>query len=91
MNKADLVEALSQKGGIPSTRARTYVDILLHEMQTALIAGEKVLISDFGAFVVSSRKSFKGRNPRDGSVVTVPSIRIPVFKAGKGLKAALNE
>ena len=91
MNKADLIEVLSQKGGMPVSRAHRCVDIVFDAMHDSLVSGQKVLISDFGSFTLSSRKAFKGQNPQNGQPVDVPSVRIPVFKAGKGLKADLNK
>lgn len=91
MNKADLIETLSKKGGIPVSRAHNFVDIVFDAMHDSLVSGQKVMISDFGSFTLSSRKAFRGHNPQNGKPVDVPSVRVPVFKAGKGLKADLNK
>ena len=53
--------------------------------------GDKVTISDFGTFTVSCRNAFQGHNPKSGEVIQVPERKIPVFRAGKGLKEALND
>ena len=90
MNKADLPEHLASKAGIPKIRAAQYVNIIMDTVQDALTKNEKVTISDFGTFTVSQRRQFKGHNPKNGTVIQVPSRRIPVFRAGKGLKEALN-
>lgn len=58
--------------------------------QEALTNGEKVTISDFGTFTVSQRREFTGHNPKNGMEIRVPARKIPVFRAGKGLKEALN-
>lgn len=91
MNKAAMTEVLADRGGIPKVRAAQYINILVDAIQDALTAGEKVTLSDFGTFTVSKRREFKGHNPRSGEVINVPSRAIPVFRAGKGLKEALNE
>ncbi len=90
MNKADLTEALAAKADIPKVRAASYINILTETIQDALSNGDKVTISDFGTFQVSERKSFKGHNPKNREPITVPKRRIPVFRAGKRLKQALN-
>ena len=90
MNKADLTEVLASRAGIPKVRAANYINILTEAIQEALAGGEKVTISDFGTFSVSSRKSFKGHNPKNRKEIEVPARRIPVFRAGKRLKGALN-
>jgi DNA-binding protein HU-beta len=90
MNKADLTEKLAQKAGIPKVRAAAYINILTEAVQEALVREEKVTISDFGTFTVSKRRAFKGHNPKNGKPMNVPQRRIPVFRAGKGLKNSLN-
>ena len=90
MNKADLTEKLAASAGIPKVKAAAYIGTLMSAIQDALTAGEKVTISDFGTFTVSQRRSFKGHNPKNGSEIDVPERRIPVFRAGKGLKETLN-
>ncbi len=90
MNKADLTEKLAAQANIPKVRAAHYINIIVGAIQEALVSGEKVTISDFGTFNVSNRRQFKGHNPKNGSEILVPPRRIPVFRAGKGLKDALN-
>ncbi|MEQ1505456.1 MAG: HU family DNA-binding protein [Myxococcota bacterium] len=90
MNKADLTETLAARAGIPKVRAATYINFLTEAIQEALVREEKVTISDFGTFTVSQRRAFKGHNPKNGQEMHVPERRIPVFRAGKGLKNALN-
>ena len=90
MNKADLTEYLASRAGIPKVRAASYINILTAAIREALVRDEKVTISDFGTFTVSKRREFTGHNPKSGEVMKVPARRIPVFRAGKGLKNALN-
>lgn len=90
MNKADLTEALATKADISKVKAAIYINILTQAISEALTEGEKVTISDFGTFTISRRRSFKGHNPKNREVISVPERRIPVFRAGKGLKEALN-
>ena len=90
MNKADLTEILADKAGIPKVRAANYINIVTGTILDALVRAEKVTISDFGTFTVSQRLKFAGHNPKNGQAMEVPSRRIPVFRAGKGLKRHLN-
>lgn len=90
MNKADLTDVLAERGGIPKVRAASYISILTGTIQDALVGGDKVTISDFGTFTVSTRREFSGHNPKSGQTMSVPSRRIPIFRAGKGLKRNLN-
>jgi DNA-binding protein HU-beta len=90
MNKADLTDILADRGGLPKVKAAAYINILTEAIQEALVRDDKVTISDFGTFTVSQRREFKGHNPKTGEVMNVPARRIPVFRAGKGLKNSLN-
>lgn len=90
MNKMDLIERLAKEAGIPKTQAAVAINTLVGAICEALTAGDRVTISDFGTFTVSSRTGYEGRNPRTGEAITIPARKIPVFRAGKGLKTALN-
>jgi DNA-binding protein HU-beta len=90
MNKAQLSAMLALKAEIPKVQAARYVDIVFDSIHDALVGGDKVTISDFGTFKVQERSGFKGQNPQTGEAMTVNSVRIPGFRAGKGLKAGLN-
>ena len=90
MNKADLTEALAAEANIPKVHAARYIQIITNAIAGSLISGEKVTISDFGTFTISQRREFKGYNPRNGKEIDVPARKIPVFRAGKALKEALN-
>ena len=89
-NKKDLTEKLSKKAGIPKTKAAAYLNTMIDIISEALISGKKVTISDFGTFNLSHRASFKGFNPQNNEQISVPERVIPVFRAGKKLKNALN-
>ncbi|MEX2248514.1 MAG: HU family DNA-binding protein, partial [Parvibaculum sp.] len=39
---------------------------------------------------VSNRAATEGRNPRTGETIQIPASKQPKFKAGKGLKDAVN-
>ena len=90
MNKSDLTEQLASSAGIPKVKAADYINILTGAIAEALVRGEKVTISDFGTFTVQQRKPFTGHNPKSGAPIDVPGVRIPGFRAGKGLKDALT-
>ncbi len=90
MNKAQLSATLAQKAQIPKVQAARYVDYVFQTIHDALVSGDKVTISDFGTFKVQERSGFDGQNPQTGESMTVSAVRIPGFRAGKGLKAGLN-
>ena len=52
--------------------------------------GAEVRLVGFGTFSISNRKASVGRNPRTGEQIQIPASKQPKFKAGKGLKDAVN-
>lgn len=90
MNKAQLTERLAERCDIPKVRAAFYINTFFEIVSETLVSGEKVTMSDFGTLQVSKRREFTGHNPKTRSPIRVPARRIPVFRAGKGLKQRLN-
>jgi DNA-binding protein HU-beta len=63
---------------------------------SGIIAGElkkggKVQVTGFGNFETRKRGARKGRNPRTGKEITIKASTTAVFRAGKGLKDAVNK
>ena len=44
----------------------------------------------FGSFEVKKRDARTGRNPRTSEPVEIPAAKLPVFKAGRALKDAIQ-
>jgi integration host factor subunit beta len=91
MTKADLVAIVADRLKITQVQASIIVESVLRSVIAALQGGNEVEIRGFGSFRFRNRAPRKGRNPKTGEKVDVPSKRIPYFKMGKELKALLNE
>ena len=89
MNKGDLVEAVS-KVTCTKKAASQAVDVVLDSIVAALKRGDSISIAGFGTFKVSQRKARTGRNPRTGEAIQIAARKVPVFKAGTGLKKAVR-
>jgi DNA-binding protein HU-beta len=89
MTKVDLVNAISNVG-LTKKKAAQAVDAVLDAIREALSKGEKVQLIGFGSFSVKTRSARKGRNPRTGDNIAIPEKKVPVFKAGSALKAAVE-
>ena len=59
-------------------------------IQGTLANGGSVSLVGFGTFTVKARAARAGRNPRTGETIQIPASNVPGFKAGKGLKDAVN-
>jgi len=90
MNKSELADAVGKSFGGNKSMGGAAVDAVLGAIQDALAAGDKVQISGFGTFEVRQRAARTGRNPRTGEEVAIKASNAPAFKAGKGLKDAVN-
>ena len=90
MNKNDLIEAVAERTGLAKSDAARAVEALLGTITETLQKGDPVALAGFGTFVAKVRAARTGRNPRTGEPIAIPASRAPAFKAGKGLKDALN-
>ncbi|SED29311.1 integration host factor subunit beta [Rhizobiales bacterium GAS188] len=91
MIKSELVESVMRNyPGLYQRDAETAVDAVLDAIADALANGNRVEIRGFGAFSAKERRSRVGRNPRTGQRVPVAAKRVPMFKASKEIREALN-
>lgn len=86
MNKAQLVEKLSQKTQMTKAQTEAMIDATVDIIQKTVAKGEEVKLVGFGTFSRLSRKSRRGRNPKTGEIVEIPGCRVPRFKPGKEFK-----
>jgi nucleoid DNA-binding protein len=85
MNKAQLIDEVT-KVTCSKKEADLAVNAMFAAIQKALKKGDTVAIAGFGTFGVAKRKARKGRNPQTGEEIKIAAKKVPVFKAGKGLK-----
>lgn len=90
MNKAQLIELVSERTKSTKTQSELILDATLKVIQEALKKGDEVKLVGFGTFSKTTRKPRQGRNPKTGESVKIPSAHIPRFKPGKDLKDSLN-
>jgi DNA-binding protein HU-beta len=91
MTKADLITAVAEKTEFTKKDSEKAVLAVLDSITEALVAGDKVQLVRFGCFEVKERAARKGVNPRTKEDIDISSSMLPVFKAGKGLKAAVTK
>ncbi len=90
INKDALVDAISQKTEQSKKDIETAIDTMVDEITKALQAGNKVTLTGFGTFRISSRAAREGINPQTKQRITIPAMKIPKFTAGKSLKEAVK-
>jgi DNA-binding protein HU-beta len=94
MNKSDLVDALASSADMTKADASRAIDALFAPsggvISGALKSGQRVQITGFGTFEAKHRKARMGRNPRTGQAIHIAATKTPAFRAGKGLKDAIQ-
>ena len=90
MNKTELVAAMAEKAELSKKDAesalKAFVDVVRYELKK----GEKVQLVGFGSFEVAERAAREGINPLTKQPMSIPASKAPKFKAGRGLKDAVN-
>ncbi len=91
MNKNDLVTVVANKTDLSKADSAAAVDSVLDAISETLTGGGEVRLVGFGTFSITNRRATEGRNPRTGEKIQIPASKQPKFKAGKGLKDAVNK
>jgi DNA-binding protein HU-beta len=90
MNKTELVSSIAKETGLSKTKTNEVVDAFVSAVSESLSKGEKVTLVGFGTFTTSKREARKGRNPKTGEVINIPSKTVARFKAGSDLTKSVN-
>ncbi|MDB5253966.1 MAG: nucleoid DNA-binding protein HU-beta, DNA-binding protein HU-beta [Parcubacteria group bacterium] len=90
MNKLAIVEAVHAKLGGTKVQAEEVVDVVIDSVVSSLKKGGEVSIAGLGIFSTKVRAARQARNPRTGETISVPSMRVPKFRAAKALKDAVK-
>ena len=90
MNKIGLISAMAQKSGLSKKDCEAALNAMTETVTDALKAEDKVQLVGFGSFEVKKRAARTGRNPQTNEPVDIPAATLPVFKAGKALKDAIQ-
>ncbi|ENX33908.1 hypothetical protein F889_02572 [Acinetobacter colistiniresistens] len=90
MNKSELINHISASAGISKTQATAALQAVETGVIDTLASGGQVTLTGFGTFKVTDRAARTGRNPATGEEIQIAASKVPTFKAGKGLKDAVN-
>jgi integration host factor subunit beta len=91
MTKSELIDAVTERAGIPRKRADEVVNLIFESMKESLMAGDRIEIRGFGSFKTKHYEPYMGRNPKTGRLIQVKAKVLPVFKVGKELKNRVNQ
>ena len=82
LTKKDLVLLVAKDTGITQVDVKRVVQRTLDLLVDNLKEGKTIELRNFGVFKVRQRAPRRGRNPKTGQEVPVPSKRVVVFKPG---------
>jgi DNA-binding protein HU-beta len=91
MRKADLVNRISEKTGIPKVDVLVTLETMFKEIKDTLSAGENIYIRGFGSFITKRRAAKIGRNIKKNIAVHIPEHYIPAFKPAKEFVAEVKK
>ncbi len=90
MNKADIIEKVHGVLGGTKADAERAVETFISAIADSLKAGDEASIAGLGIFSTKMRPARTGRNPRTGETIQIKAMRVPKFRAAKGLKDAVK-
>ncbi len=90
MNRQELVEAVAAKTDNTKAGADRNVAAIIEIITATLKKGDSLSVVGFGSFEVRKRAARAGRNPATGAAIKIKASKVPAFKAGATLKAAVN-
>jgi DNA-binding protein HU-beta len=90
MNKSELIEHIAQSADLSKAAAGRALEAAISAIEAALKNGQEVALVGFGSFYVGKREARSGRNPRTGETIEIAAAKLPKFRAGKGLRDAIN-
>src|SRR6478736_4383891 len=90
MNKAELIDVLTEKLGTDRRTATEAVEHVVDTIVRAVHRGDSVTITGFGVFEQRRRAARVARNPRTGETVKVKPTSVPAFRPGAQFKAVVS-
>ena len=90
MNKADIIAKVHEVLGTTKADAERAVEAVFGSIESAMKDGDAVSVAGFGIFEAKMRAAREARNQRTGETVPVPAMRVPKFRAAKGLKDSVK-
>jgi integration host factor subunit alpha len=90
MTKAEIINTLFEKVGLPKKEAQDVIEIILNTMKETFVEGESLKISGFGTFNIRKKSSRKGRNPKTGTEIEITPRKVVTFRPSNQLKEVIE-
>jgi len=86
MTKRELVIELANRTNKTKKETEDFISEMVNLITEEIRKDRKVSITSFGTFYLGKIAKRRGRDPQTGRDITIPAMKIPRFRAGKGLK-----
>ena len=91
MTKSELIRRIARKQPQLAERdVELAVKMMLDHMAECLAGGGRIEVRGFGSFTLRFRRARVGRNPRTGTMVSLPARYTAHFKPGMKLRERVN-
>jgi integration host factor subunit alpha len=90
LTKKDLINSVYMQIGFSKNISENLIDDFLGTMIENLKNEKKLKLSKFGTFLIRSKKSRIGRNPKTKEQKTISNRDVVLFKASKEFKDLVN-
>ena len=90
LTKKDLINSIYMQIGFSKNISENLIDDLFTTITENLKNEKKLKLSKFGTFLIRSKKSRIGRNPKTKEPKTISDRDVVLFKASKEFKDLVN-
>lgn len=90
MRKSELISCVAKKMQVSFAEAREVLDYMADVIQKELEAGKEVSLFSLGKLKIKKTAPRKGRNPKTGEEVLIPSRKKVFFLCSKDLKEKIK-
>jgi DNA-binding protein HU-beta len=91
MNKAELINAIAKKSGLPKATCEKSLNSFMTVVKDTLKKGDKIMLVGFGTFQVQQRKATTGVNPRTKQKINIPAKKVAKLKFSDSINDNLNK
>lgn len=91
MTKADIVDQIASATGLTKLETEAVINGFITSVKDAVVTGETIHLRGFGSFQAQHRAARTARNPRTNEEVKIGERYVPVFKASKEFRGAVDD
>tara|TARA_B100000131_G_C18109449_1_gene609134 strand:- start:447 stop:746 length:300 start_codon:yes stop_codon:yes gene_type:complete len=91
LTKKNIVNSIYMQIGFSKKIAENLLDDILNIIINNLKKHKKIKISNFGTFILKSKKSRVGRNPKTKEEKIISERNVVIFKPSKDFKNYINK